>query len=554
MQPNPPEPGRLTYAQLIEKIESGMYQIPKFQRNFVWKIDDVLGLLDSVIRGFPVGAFTLWETRGRLNAHKGFGGVVFKQPPENDSVSYVLDGQQRMTSLYLAAKGINLDRMAFDRIHVDFDKDSGGEKPVCIVGEPERGALFKKVSALKAVEFARMLNDIQKEYGDDVGGKAMNIHEAIANYPFAIVKVSTDSLGRVAWMFERLNRGGRELKPFEIVGARVYDEGRNDEGESVVKFDLEDKFKRSIKHIGDHISGYQISDDDKSKNFVLQTVASVVGKDVRRESIYDISKQDFISNWDKSLECLQLAAAFVKLRLHVPMLKMLPYSSMLTPIAYFYYKNGMRQPTPQQVTELGKFFYRAAFGQRYVSGVEAKLNQDLALMDNIFDGTSVNWADSLHVPDATEVGLVKLLMEDFSPRNAAHKAVLCVLAAKEPKRFDDANTKVMDGQGLHPTLSKNYHHFFPKGNPKWKTDASVNAVANITLLDAQSNQRIKNRCPSVYIPEFEGEHPENSCIADSLESHFINVDKDGIRDDDIDKFLANRSGCLAREILKKIGE
>ena len=560
--PSPPTPGTLSYPKLIEHIETGVYQIPKFQRGFVWNIEEAAALLDSLIRGFPIGSFILWKTRERMGAHRGFGDKVFKRVPDADSVCYVLDGQQRMTSLYLATQGVDLDNAAFSQIHVDFDKDPNGEEPVCVREKPKCGALVSDLAVTDPSALVRVIDEVKEKHGSDAREAAIRVHQAINNYTFATVEVA-NSLGKVAWMFERLNKHGRQLKPFEIVSARVYEEGKDQDSKPVVKFDLEDKFKETAKFLGERVPGYGLADDNKSRNSALQMVAAVAKGDIRREVIYDIPKGEFVSSWDASRGCLHLAAAFARSRLKLPALRMLPYPALLTPIAYFFHKNGGRQPNPGQVEQLSRLFYRIAFGQRYLTAVETRMTHDLRLVDKIAEGRPVD-LKILDVPDADESMLVdKLLMENFAAGNASHKAVLCLLAAKDPARLDDARSRVLDGDDLHRSLSKNRHHVFPKGNPKWKNHDRINAIANLMFLDAESNQRIGNRAPSDYVAEFcDGApaesgglfKPGNADITNALESHFISPDEDGIWDDDFDKFLQTRARRLAREILKKIGE
>lgn len=96
----------LSMGELLERIGNGQYQIPRFQRDFIWKREKVALLFDSILKGYPVGTMTLWETTYRLESVKEFGGKEIVQPEEGERrVYYVLDGQQRLTSLLLACEG-----------------------------------------------------------------------------------------------------------------------------------------------------------------------------------------------------------------------------------------------------------------------------------------------------------------------------------------------------------------------------------------------------------------------------------------------------------------
>ncbi len=94
-----PKPDSLNYLSLITKIEQGSIKIPQFQRKFVWDIDETAGLLDSILKGYPIGSFIIWKTNERLRSVRNIGEMNFPDTPSGDMVQYVLDGQQRMDSL-----------------------------------------------------------------------------------------------------------------------------------------------------------------------------------------------------------------------------------------------------------------------------------------------------------------------------------------------------------------------------------------------------------------------------------------------------------------------
>ena len=86
--------------KLIDRISSGDIRIPAFQRNYVWEPDQVSFLLDSIYKEFPIGTVILWKTDNRLNSEKKLGFFELPEPQKDYPVNYVLDGQQRLTSLF----------------------------------------------------------------------------------------------------------------------------------------------------------------------------------------------------------------------------------------------------------------------------------------------------------------------------------------------------------------------------------------------------------------------------------------------------------------------
>ena len=100
-----PKPQSKEYKDLIRELEKGIIQIPKFQRNFVWSLEKTTGLLDSILRGYPIGTFILWRTGERINSVKKIGDLELPEPPKEEKIDYILDGQQRIASLYAAYIG-----------------------------------------------------------------------------------------------------------------------------------------------------------------------------------------------------------------------------------------------------------------------------------------------------------------------------------------------------------------------------------------------------------------------------------------------------------------
>ena len=104
------EPQSLPFANLLNDIEKGTVKVPQFQRQFVWPKQKAADLLDSILKGYPIGTFILWKTKETLRSVRSIGGAVLPVTPDGDFTEYVLDGQQRLTSLFAAVKGLKIDR------------------------------------------------------------------------------------------------------------------------------------------------------------------------------------------------------------------------------------------------------------------------------------------------------------------------------------------------------------------------------------------------------------------------------------------------------------
>lgn len=86
--------------KIINRINSGDIKIPAFQRAYVWKQFQILDLLDSIVKNYPIGSVLLWSTGEKLKHTRNIAGYSIPDSPDEYPVNYVLDGQQRISSIY----------------------------------------------------------------------------------------------------------------------------------------------------------------------------------------------------------------------------------------------------------------------------------------------------------------------------------------------------------------------------------------------------------------------------------------------------------------------
>ena len=133
---NLPETKNLPYKTLLSDIEKGLIKIPQFQRDYVWSIERAANLIDSILKGYPIGTFITWKTKESLRVVKNLGNVTLPPVPEGDFAEYVLDGQQRLTSLFCALKGLTITRGSktddFSKIFINLTASS--EEQIVVIG------------------------------------------------------------------------------------------------------------------------------------------------------------------------------------------------------------------------------------------------------------------------------------------------------------------------------------------------------------------------------------------------------------------------------------
>ncbi|WP_218169946.1 hypothetical protein [Pseudomonas sp. P7759] len=272
---------------------------------------------------------------------------------------------------------------------------------------------------------------------------------------------------------------------------------------------------------------------------MLQAVAAIAVGSIRAKDILKIGREKFITNWDPMVSSMFSAVDFIRTTLHVPVSQLLPYSSLLVPLTYFFYKNDNKRPTETQSKLLKQFFYWVGLNWRYSGSTETKIAEDLKKIAQILKERKPKYPG-----DELKVSAEDIAETWFSAGNSYIKTILCLLASQKPKNLDDNSDVILDNSNLKIASSRNYHHFFPKAfvNKNFK-ESEPNLVANITLIDSASNNKIRAKAPSLYVGEFEG---TNSKLSATLKSHFIGSPKTyGVLDDDYDKFIDKRSAAIA---------
>lgn len=532
-----PKPESRKYEDLINDIERGRVQIPAFQREFVWHIDRTAKLLDSILKGYPIGTFILWRTDSRLNHHKEIGDYKLEPAPEGGQIEYVLDGQQRIASLFASYKGVKIrkegerKRTDFKQIYVILDDDIEEDDGQLVTAKPPENSATMSLHEVLNLTFSKGKSlESSGKYSAEEVEKIEQYQKKFVGYEFSVVLLKRDERDVAIEVFTRINTGGQTLTLFEIMSAMTYDETQN--------FDMQKKWKEWA----DEVENYQ----SISKSVILSLLSLYLSKskECKRKTILSLGREDIIENWDDAISNLKEAIEYFKTVYEIPVSQLLPYDSLLVPFAYFFWKKNTQQPDERQRKLLQEFFWRMSLSYRYSSSTESRLAQDIRRINLILENEQPDYRDI-----SIKLNTIGSLIDTTSSAgNSFCKAIMCVLASRLPKNFDDSRRVNLDNSFLKQAHGKNYHHFFPRAylikNGVGETKA--NSLVNITLVSDRLNKRlIGAKPPSRYIGDFE---TENSQIEDALNSHLISLDGFGIREDDYDTFLQARAERILTEL------
>lgn len=528
------ESGDKQYTTLLNEIETGQIKIPQFQRQFVWDIASSAKLIDSILKGYPIGTFIYWRTNERLRSVKNIGNINLPEPKDGEFVNYVLDGQQRITSLFAALKGEVITRdngKKEDFSHIYIDLNAKDDEPVVTADISQKDSTeVIKLTTLMFEKGKVIYNTYDEKHHDLID----NYKAYINSCQFRGINLKDAEIDEATEVFTRLNVGGKDLSLFEIMVAKTYDPTRD--------FDLYEKFQE-LKQVLQP-SKY----DTISSATVLQLLAILVERECKRKTILRMDKTAFIDAWDDTVSCLKSAIDFFR-SYGIPVSRLLPYNALLVPFGYFFHHHKSN-PTGIVKERLEDFFWRASLGLRYSSAVEGKFVQDIDKIDKIIAGELPKYEWGI---DTSEQGIINNGF--FSTSKSYVKAILCLYAMQKPKSFDNNLDVNIDNSWLKIGTSKNYHHYFPKSYMKKNHPEfdyfQVNHILNITIVDGYLNKnRIRAKAPSVYMDKF---REENTVLNETMQTHLItDLEKFGIWDNDFASFFKERAKVVSKELNNKI--
>lgn len=530
-----PENHSKKYAVLFADIDAGRTKLPMFQRDFVWDKSQTAKLIDSILKGFPVGTFILWKTRDRFRHFREIGNLRLPEPPAGDAVQYVLDGQQRITSLYAVRKGLRITRddrvIDYKDICIDLDAGSGAEEEVVYADAP-KGRKTISVHDL----LTKDITDFDA-YAKDERRKIHDYRAALTGHDFSVIEIPEYDIDTACEIFTRINTGGKELSLFEIMVAKTFDP---DSG-----FDLERKYFDLLE--GDDEGNKSLTDasfETIPAITILQCVAAHLKDGIRHGDILRLDRQAVIDCWPHVQQTIFAAIDHMQSHLGVAVSRILPYPVLIVAFSHFFDRNKLKPADHDQTRYLTEYFYRAGLSNRYSSGTAVKMLADLQKMKSIAEGKRPSYKG-----EDLEISPDTFRTKTFAINDAFSKTVLCLLASKAPRNLQTNGLIKLNNSWLRKSSSRNIHHIFPKAwvRKHGKRDWDANVIANIMLADEYSNQRlIKSSAPKEWVARIA---PKGSSLLDSFRAHLVSRDGlSALQNNAYPTFIASRSRQLFESV------
>lgn len=530
----------LTVNQLIEKIDTGELGLPELQRPFIWKDSKVRDLFDSLMRGYPIGYLMLWECPS-LEKKKSIGVDLhsYDSPKE-----VIIDGQQRLTSLYAVMKGKKVINSKFDEksIIISYnplqDKFEVGyqatkKDPEWIYNISDvytTSSSFKYINSFikRLSEYRECKGGVLTEAEQDTISENINAIVNLKNHTLPVFDIKANAEEEdVSEIFVRVNSGGVSLKQNDFILTLLslyWDEGRKE----IEEFSKESTFPTKGK-----TTSYNQITTVAAQDLIRVVMAYAFdrarlkygykllrGADFDKRGAVDgeLRIQRFDTLKDKLPDVLDVHSwhEFLKAIMNAGYLSgdlILSGNAIFYSYAFYLIaKHRFHASYNENMHLTSLWFFYASLVSLYTgsfeSTVESHLNsiKDLSTLKEYKDFilSRVNERLTNDYFDITLVGSEGLAVSGKG--NNAWNAYVAALNIMDAKiLFSKSNLLVSKlfepgTDGNRKSLEK--HHLFPKAHMKAQgyTDAKINQMANYAFIDWKDNMDILDDAPSVYYP------------------------------------------------------
>lgn len=473
----------LTVREIIEQAESGQIRIPAFQRGFVWEPERVAQFIDSLYKGYPFGALLFWRTNEKLKVERQLGPFKLPDPKVDFPIDYVLDGQQRITSVYAtfqSATAIPADS-GWKEIYFDHTMAPEVQEPQFFAlntDEADQAKHFPLSVLFDTVAYRKATKDFDDALAEKIDAMQARFKES--RLPFQTFR--TENKSTVAVIFERINRQGVPLDTLQLLSAWTWSED----------FQLQAQFEDLIEEL--ESKGFHASLLDE--NLLLRCAAAILVADPRPEAIVSLTGEQIRNRFDEVTNGVLGALDFLQMNFNLRRIDNLPYQTILVPLSVFFATSGTKQIVVNQAQKdtLTRWFWRVCFSRRYSSGVIRHLEEDIKGMLQLKGGQASNLGGF-----NSSVDKEFFLSNEFGIRNVNTKTFVMMLAKNTPLSFVsgtpvDLNTKLKEYNNTE------FHHLMPRAYLKTQTDLDhpISALANYAFLSRSENKHLGGSAPSAY--------------------------------------------------------
>ena len=580
---------KTSLSELLKNASTGKIQLPDFQRGWVWDDNRIKGLLASVAKSFPIGAIMLLET-GNENVRfktKPIEGVILSNHTKPDML--ILDGQQRLTSLYQAIvsnkivttkneKGFEIKRWYYIDMVKAMDPSVDLEESIISINEKKQitaniGRDIVLDLSKEEYEFEKLMYPVQlidesddwymkyQEYYDYDRDKIIfwnafknKVIKSFEKYMIPVITLKKENPKEaVCQVFEKVNTWGVSLTVFELLTA-TFASDEYDLKEDWLKTRhrfLNEKGLQVLQNVNntDLIQAITLISSYKKKMIAIknrkpQDEIPAVG--CKRKDMLSLTLNEFLANKDEIVNGFMKAAKLLSEH-HIFSKRDLPYNTQLIPLSAILAVLGDKVDNVGNKMKLFQWFWCGVFGELYGSANETRYALDLP---QVVDWILNNGPEPKTVYDAN---FSPSRLHTLRTRNsAAYKGVYAILMDENTKDWLSASQINMMN---YFSESIDIHHIFPVA---WCEKNGINSkdfdcIINKTPLSGRTNRIVSGDAPSKYLERIK-KHAgvDDSTFLDILKSHVIKPEL--LYADDFQTFLNDRKEQILVRIEKAMNK
>ncbi|MFG2021451.1 GmrSD restriction endonuclease domain-containing protein [Actinomadura geliboluensis] len=523
-----PKPTAERIEQLAQRVLVGDVILPEFQRPFVWKKKQILELVDSIYRNYPIGSMLVWESRQKLASKRSIADLEIADRSENYPVNYLLDGQQRLSTICGVLHWRPGDPKSVWNVYFDLKTQKFHH------ADTEDEFLVHQIPLRRLTDPADYFRRISSLDDPNLRETADMLFNRFKDYHVPLVTLEDMSINDVAPVFERINSTGTRLTIYDLMRAATWSP----------QFDL----GKTIESIRSSLEAKKFHEFDNKT--LLRALAAASGGDFSSASIdalREMSHEDLSQAADITKMSAQRAADFLATEIGAPRAEALPYKNQFAFLCELF--RVLPHCNGEQLQEVKRWFWFTTLSSYFSGWDSGQMATDTRMLRQYALGKR----SKLSVTAA--VATARLWeIKPFRSNSAASKMLALMLAARTP--LDLVNGQKIDvGKSLSWSNDKEYHHFFPQAYlARMGVGASkANVVGNIVLLTSKSNIDIRDSAPSRYLREII-DKDGRAALLKRAESNLVpETAVDAALADDYVTFLRLRSQHVHSEAQKLAG-
>ena len=524
----------MTIRELMDGIRNLDFVLPEFQREYVWSREQAKQLMVSLFKAYPTGSLLTWKTNNPPDIKNN---AVSRDKIGTTSV--ILDGQQRLTTLYMLTRDAIPPYYTEQDIKNDprglFFDLSTGDFQYYQVQRMRNNPVWVAVTECFGSDTVKVFDIAKAKASEDedpfVLAQCYNDHlnqlRNILERPYPVQTVPSDAdIDAAIDVFDRVNSGGTKLSEAELALAHITGKWPQARRE----------MKRKSEELGSRRYAFDLT-------FFVRSLTGVVNGRALFETIHDTPREPLEDGWKSLGKILDYLVTVLPKWAHVHSSDDLNTANVLIPPIVYLSRHGGSFSSEQSLRQFVRWLYAASSWARYTSQTDQRLDHDVSIVRELDEP----WAELVNAI-IDQRGRIELGPSDLVGRGTQHPFYRTTyILTKSNGAIDWFN-----GAPLENPHGKSYgihsHHIFPQELLYQEGGLSrdnhvhrqlVNEIANRAFLTGDSNVALGAKRPTEYLPEIEAKYPG------ALQKQFIPLDSSLWETERYRDFLQRRRELIA---------